>query len=61
MTEIDPKLRKALAGISGILVTPFDAADKIAPGAPEADRRPCRYAPACTSWSPTATPASSTG
>ena len=31
MTTIDPKLRKALAGISGILVTPFDAADKIAP------------------------------
>jgi 4-hydroxy-tetrahydrodipicolinate synthase len=31
MTAIDPKLRKALAGISGILVTPFDAQDKVAP------------------------------
>ena len=31
MTAIDPKLRKALTGISGILVTPFDAQDKIAP------------------------------
>jgi 4-hydroxy-tetrahydrodipicolinate synthase len=31
MEKIDPKLRKALAGISGILVTPFDASDKIAP------------------------------
>src|SRR4051812_30225927 len=31
MTTIDPKLRKALTGISGILVTPFDAHDKIAP------------------------------
>jgi len=29
--NIDPKLRKALSGISGILVTPFDASDKIAP------------------------------
>lgn len=28
---IDPKLRKALTGISGILVTPFDAQDKVAP------------------------------
>jgi 4-hydroxy-tetrahydrodipicolinate synthase len=31
MTAINPKLRKALAGISGILVTPFDAEDKVAP------------------------------
>ena len=31
MANIDPKLRKALSGISGILVTPFDASDKIAP------------------------------
>lgn len=31
MTSIDPKLRKALTGISGILVTPFDAQDKVAP------------------------------
>src|SRR6516165_10820350 len=31
MTAIDPKLRKALTGISGIFVTPFDAQDKIAP------------------------------
>ena len=31
MEKIDPKLRKALSGISGILVTPFDAADEIAP------------------------------
>ena len=31
MATIDPKLRKSLSGISGILVTPFDAADKIAP------------------------------
>src|SRR5690242_2197810 len=29
---IDPKLRKALTGISGILVTPFDDQDKVAPG-----------------------------
>jgi len=28
---IDPKLRKALAGISGILVTPFDNNDQLAP------------------------------
>lgn len=28
---IDSQLRRALAGISGILVTPFDAADKVAP------------------------------
>ena len=28
MTSIDPKLRKALTGISGILVTPFDRQDK---------------------------------
>jgi 4-hydroxy-tetrahydrodipicolinate synthase len=31
VADIDPKLRKALSGISGILVTPFDASDKIAP------------------------------
>ena len=29
---IDPKLRKALTGISGILVTPFDTHDRVAPG-----------------------------
>src|SRR5580704_17008644 len=28
---IDPKLRRALTGISGILVTPFDAHDRVAP------------------------------
>ena len=31
MTTIDPKLRQALTGISGILVTPFDEQDKVAP------------------------------
>src|SRR6478672_3760750 len=31
MTEVDPKLRKALTGISGILVTPFDADNNVAP------------------------------
>jgi 4-hydroxy-tetrahydrodipicolinate synthase len=31
MANIDPAIRKALSGISGILVTPFDATDKIAP------------------------------
>src|SRR5215212_9793520 len=31
MTTIDPKLRKAFTGISGILVTPFDNQDRIAP------------------------------
>ena len=31
MARIDKALRKALTGISGILVTPFDAADAIAP------------------------------
>src|SRR5919112_2326494 len=31
MNTIDPKLRTALTGISGILVTPFDAQDRIAP------------------------------
>jgi 4-hydroxy-tetrahydrodipicolinate synthase len=31
MTSIDPKLRKALTGISGILVAPFDQEDKVAP------------------------------
>lgn len=37
---IDPRLRQALAGISGILVTPFDANDAIAPArlAPIVDR-----------------------
>jgi hypothetical protein len=25
MTDVDPQLRQALTGISGILVTPFDA------------------------------------
>ena len=29
---MNPRLRKALAGISGILVTPFDAQDRLAPG-----------------------------
>lgn len=38
--NIDPKLRKSLSGISGILVTPFDASDNIAPARlrPVADR-----------------------
>jgi 4-hydroxy-tetrahydrodipicolinate synthase len=31
MTSIDDKLRRALTGISGILVTPFDGDDRIAP------------------------------
>jgi 4-hydroxy-tetrahydrodipicolinate synthase len=31
MTKIDSKLRKALTGISGILVTPFDNDDNVAP------------------------------
>lgn len=31
MAPIDPKLRRALTGISGILVTPFDADDRVAP------------------------------
>ena len=31
MTAIDPKLRTALTGISGILVTPFDRQDNVAP------------------------------
>jgi len=31
MASIDPKVRQALTGISGILVTPFDAQDRIAP------------------------------
>src|SRR6202047_1014395 len=30
--KIDPKLHRALTGISGILVTPFDAHDRLAPG-----------------------------
>jgi 4-hydroxy-tetrahydrodipicolinate synthase len=40
MTSIDPKLRKALTGISGILVTPFDEQDNVAPSrlAPIIDR-----------------------
>src|SRR6516164_5757374 len=29
--QIDPNLRKALTGISGILVTPFDNSDQVAP------------------------------
>jgi 4-hydroxy-tetrahydrodipicolinate synthase len=32
MTAIDPELRNSLTGISGILVTPFDDRDRIAPG-----------------------------
>src|SRR5689334_12684746 len=31
MTPIDPKLRRALTGISGILVTPFDEKNQVAP------------------------------
>src|SRR3954454_10862272 len=31
MTSIDPKLRQAFTGISGILVAPFDEQDRIAP------------------------------
>ena len=31
MTKVDPKLRAALTGISGILVTPFDDQDRVAP------------------------------
>ena len=31
MTPIDPRLRSALTGISGILVTPFDEQDQVAP------------------------------
>src|SRR5919202_687795 len=31
MANIDPKLRHALTGISGILVTPFDDKDEVAP------------------------------
>ena len=40
MTTADPRLREALNGISGILVTPFDAADRPAPArlAPVVDR-----------------------
>ena len=40
MTRIDPTLRRALSGISGILVTPFDNDDTIAPRrlAPIVDR-----------------------
>ena len=40
MARIDAALRKALTGISGILVTPFDKADAIAPArlAPIVDR-----------------------
>jgi len=40
MTSIDPKLRQAFTGISGILVTPFDDQDRIAPNrlAPIVDR-----------------------
>jgi 4-hydroxy-tetrahydrodipicolinate synthase len=32
MLRIDPQLRTALSGISGILVTPFDKDDRLAPG-----------------------------
>jgi len=32
MSTIDPNLCRALTGISGILVTPFDEADEVAPG-----------------------------
>ena len=40
MTRIDPTLRRALCGISGLLVTPFDIDDTIAPRrlAPIVDR-----------------------
>jgi 4-hydroxy-tetrahydrodipicolinate synthase len=40
MTKVDPKLRAALTGISGILVTPFDDQDRVAPRrlAPVIDR-----------------------
>ena len=31
MASIDARLRKALTGISGILVTPFDEQDRVAP------------------------------
>src|SRR3712207_1077885 len=31
MASVDPKLRVALTGISGILVTPFDERDQVAP------------------------------
>jgi 4-hydroxy-tetrahydrodipicolinate synthase len=31
MNPIDPKLRQALTGISGILITPFDDQDEVAP------------------------------
>src|SRR4051794_23445377 len=31
MNTVDPKLRTALTGISGILVTPFDDTDRVAP------------------------------
>src|SRR2546421_5699337 len=31
MTSVDPTLRTALTGISGILVTPFDPQDRVAP------------------------------
>jgi 4-hydroxy-tetrahydrodipicolinate synthase len=31
MAQIDPAFRRALTGISGILVTPFDASDKVEP------------------------------
>lgn len=40
MTTLNPKLRSALQGISGILVTPFDREDQLAPArlAPIVDR-----------------------
>ena len=40
MTSIDPKLRTALSGISGILVTPFDRARQRRAVAADTDRRP---------------------
>ena len=40
MARIEKKLREALPGISGILVTPFDKDDRIAPARLEADHRP---------------------
>ena len=42
MTTIDPKLRTALTGISGILVTPFDERGRGRAGAAAADHRPGR-------------------
>ena len=52
MTTIDAGLRNALTGISGILVTPFDSNDEVAPLRlkPIVDRAIQR---AFTSWSRT--------